>query len=52
MAFEKKLQLSPPLLQALKSMSKHCNFRQVTSVEYRNEAVRDTFIRGLLNGNI
>ena len=39
-------------LQALKSMSKDCNFRQVTSVEYCNEAVRDTFIRGLLNGDI
>ena len=42
-------------LQTLKSMSKDCNFCQVTLVdEYPNEAVpvRDTFIRGLLNGNI
>ncbi|XP_046864362.1 uncharacterized protein LOC124458379 [Xenia sp. Carnegie-2017] len=31
-------------LQELKSLSKDCNFRSVTSNQYRDEAVRDAFI--------
>ena len=34
-------------LQALKSLSKDCNFQNVTETEYRDEAVRDAFITGL-----
>ncbi|XP_046855910.1 uncharacterized protein LOC124449011 [Xenia sp. Carnegie-2017] len=39
-------------LQELKSLSKDCNFRSVTSNQYRDEAVRDAFIAGLLSTNI
>ena len=33
-------------LQALKSLSKDCNFQNVTEIEYRDEAARDVFITG------
>ena len=39
-------------LQALKTLSKECNFRQVTASEYRDEAIRDAFISGLTSNNI
>jgi len=39
-------------LQALKSMSKDCNFEAQTAAQNRDCAIRDTFIRGLLNSNI
>jgi len=39
-------------LQALKSMSKGCNFEEQTAIQNRDCAICDTFIRGLLNGNI
>ena len=39
-------------LQALKTLSKDCNFRQVTAVQYRDEAIRDAFISGLISSNI
>ena len=39
-------------LQALKTLSKDCNFRQVTAVQYHDEAVRDAFISGLISSNI
>ena len=39
-------------LQALKTLSKECNFRQVTASEYRDEAIRDAFISGLSSNNI
>ena len=39
-------------LQVLKSMSKDCTFREVTGVQNREDGIRNTFIRGLLNSNI
>ena len=39
-------------LQALKSLSKVCNFQNVTEIVYRYEAVRDAFITGLLSNTI
>jgi len=39
-------------LQALKTLSKDCNFRQVTAAEYRDEAIRDAFISVLVSSNI
>ena len=39
-------------VQALKSLSKDCNYRQVSAVQNREEAIRDTFIRGLQSGSI
>ena len=33
-------------------MSKDCNYREVTAVQNREDAIRDTFIKGLLNSNI
>jgi len=33
--------------QALKMLSKECNFKTVTAEQYREEAVRDTFNSGL-----
>jgi len=39
-------------LQALKTLSKDCNFRQVTAAEYRDEAIPDAFISGLISSNI
>jgi hypothetical protein len=33
-------------------LSKDCNFSQVTANQYRDEAVRDAFITGLLSTNI
>ena len=39
-------------LQLLKSLSKECNYLKVTAAQYREEVIRDTFIRGLQNGNI
>ena len=38
-------------LQVLKSLSKECNYRQVSAVQYREETIRDTCIRGLQKGN-
>ena len=35
-------------LQVLKVMSKDCNYRPVTAAQYRDEAIRDAFISGLL----
>ncbi len=34
-------------LQALKTLGKDCNFKDVTATVYRDEAVCDAFIRGL-----
>jgi len=34
-------------LQALKMLSKECNFKTVTAEQYKEEAVRDAFISGL-----
>ena len=39
-------------LQELKLLSKDCNFLQVSAIQYRDEAVRDAFISGLLSGSI
>ncbi len=39
-------------LQELKLLSKDCNFCQVSAAQYRDEAVRDAFITGLLSGSI
>lgn len=39
-------------LQALKTLSKDCNFRQATAAQYRDEAIRDAFISGLSSSNI
>ena len=34
-------------LQALKTLSADCNFRQVTADEHRKQYIRDAFVRGL-----
>lgn len=34
-------------LQALKTLSKDCNFKNVTAAQYCEESIRDTFISGL-----
>ena len=34
-------------LQALKTLSKDCNFQNVTAAQYREESIRDAFISGL-----
>lgn len=39
-------------LQALKTLSKDCNFQDVTAAVYRDEAVRDAFITGLQSNTI
>ena len=39
-------------LQALKTLSKDCNSRQVTAAEYQDEAIRDGFISGLISSKI
>ena len=39
-------------LMALKTLSKDCNFRDVTATVYRDEAVRDAFITGLQSNPI
>ena len=39
-------------MQALKVLSKSCNFRDVTAKEYRDEAIHDAFVSGLLDSNI
>ena len=39
-------------LQELKILSKDCNFSNDTAYQYRDEAVRDAFITGLLSTNI
>ena len=36
-------------LQELRKLSKNCNFKNVTSEQYREELVRDSFINGLLS---
>ena len=38
-------------LQELKLLSKDCNFRQVSAIQHREEAIRDAFISGLLSGS-
>ena len=37
----------PEYLQALKTLSKDCTFRNATAQQYREELVRDSFINGL-----
>ena len=39
-------------LQKLKSLAKDCDFKNATAHEIRDEAVRDSFISGLSNGNV
>ena len=39
-------------LQELKHLSKDCNFRLVSAIQHRKEAIRDAFISGLLAGSI
>ena len=39
-------------LQSLKTLSKYCNFQNVTAAVYRDEAVRDAFITGLQSNTI
>lgn len=39
-------------LQILKQMSKDCEFKSVTAEQYKNEYVRDSFIRGLRSSRI
>ena len=39
-------------MQALQSLSKDCQFREVSANEYREEAVRDAFINGLHDSEI
>ena len=39
-------------LQALKTLSKGCNFRSVTGSKYREESIRDAFITGLQSPSI
>jgi len=39
-------------VQDLEKMSKRCEFKDVTSEEYRSEYVRDAFINGLSSSTI
>jgi hypothetical protein len=39
-------------LQALKTLSKDCNFKSATAGQYRDKSVRDTFITGLVSNSI
>ena len=39
-------------LQALKTLSKDCNYKSVTSIVYREESIRDAFIAGLASSLI
>lgn len=39
-------------LQHLKSLSKDCNLKPVSAEQYRDELIRDAFIRGLRSNNI
>ena len=39
-------------LQALQILSKNCQFRDVSSEEYRQELVRDAFVNGLASHHI
>ena len=39
-------------MQSLKVLSKDCNFQAVSANEYKNEAIRDSFINGLLDSKI
>ena len=39
-------------LQALKTLSKDCNFKCVTAAQYTEESIRDAFITGLLSNSI
>lgn len=39
-------------LRSLQLLAKDCNFQSVTATEYRSEAIRDSFIRGLLSTSI
>ena len=39
-------------LQGLNLLSKDCNFRQISAIQHCEEAIRHTFISGLLSGSI
>ena len=39
-------------LQVLKTLSKYCNYQNVSSIKYCEERVRDAFISGLTSGLI
>ena len=39
-------------MQKLKSLAKDCNFKAATALEIRDEAIRDSFISGLLDGGV
>ena len=39
-------------LQILKTLSRQCNYTNVTSEEYRSESIRDAFISGLYSNHI
>ena len=39
-------------LQVLKTLSKDCNFKNATAVQYRDESIQDAFITGLLSNLI
>lgn len=39
-------------LQVLKQLSKDCDFKAVTAEQYKNEYIRDSFIRGLKSSRI
>uniref|UniRef100_A0A2C9KP73 Retrotransposon gag domain-containing protein n=1 Tax=Biomphalaria glabrata TaxID=6526 RepID=A0A2C9KP73_BIOGL len=39
-------------MQKLRILSKDCNFRAVTAIQHREEAIRDSFINGLVSNSI
>ena len=39
-------------MQALKILAKDCDFKQVTAQQHCNEAIRDTFINGIISNDI
>ena len=39
-------------LQALKTLSKDCNFKNIKATQYRDESIPDAFITGLLSNSI
>ena len=50
-----KQELGQPLdlyVQKLKSLAKDCNFKQVSSQQNRDDAIRDAFITGLLDSGV
>ena len=50
--WQKNQETLDELLLVLKSLSKVCNFQNVAEIVYRDEAVRDAFITGLLSNTI